>query len=150
MTLIRTLFFLSATLFFIGCATEQELRDKRIAENQPTFLKLSNEEQSRSRIGQVAIGDSTTAVWFAWGKPDKKFSTTNKDGSTENWEYHKEDSKTVYELVPDRPHERYTVPYGCQVPQPGWHYEPRTVYVPIIEKFVQFFNGRATQINIYE
>ena len=152
-----------ALAFLAGCMTEQELRDKRIAANQAVFLQLDAGAQGRARIGQVAIGDNSTTVWFAFGEPDKKSSSTTAAGTVEVWDYYTSVPQYYYELEPNPPppdprdrHARhyydsrlFYVPPGLPPPPPGWHYEEATRYVPVLKRQCQFTNGLCTLINVY-
>ncbi len=152
-----------ALAFLAGCMTEQELRDQRIADNQAVFLQLDAGARSRAQIGQVAIGDNSTTVWFAFGEPDKKSSSTTAAGTVEVWDYYTSVPQDTYTLAqnppPPDPRDRHArhyydsrmfyVPPGSPPPPPGWHYEETTQYVPVLKRQFQFVNGVCTLINTY-
>lgn len=157
-----------AVLLLSGCMTEQELRDKRIADNQVLFLQLDEGAKYRAQTGQVVPGDTQTAVWFAYGNPGKKTSSSTAAGVVELWEYYRSVPEGYYVMVPDPPppppprpgdppprHHYHppsyiwTTPPGYAIAPPGWHYEERTRYVSVLAKQVQFVNGICSLINIY-
>ncbi len=148
---------LAAIALLSGCMTEQELRDQRIAENQTVFLQLDAGAQARARSGQVTIGDTHTAVWFAYGEPNKKSSSVSASGTVEVWDYYTSVPQYYYELEPNPPPDPYdrgrrfyfSIPAGYPPPPPGFHYEERTRYVDALKRQFQFVNGLCTLINTY-
>lgn len=164
---------LAAALLSTGCMTAQDWRDKRIADNPSLFMQLDPGAQYRAQTGQVVPGDTQTAVWFAFGSPDKKTSSATASGVVETWDYYRSVPESYYVLMPDppppppppppgprmppppphhhRPHYRplYMTPAGYAPATPGWHYEERTRYVSVLARQVQFVNGICSLINHY-
>ena len=150
-------------MLLAGCMSEQELRDKRIAENQTLFMQLDPAARSRAQFAQIAIGDTQTAVWFAYGEPDKKTSSVSAAGTVEIWDYYTSVPQETYVLVanPPPPDPRdgrgrhhfdafsFVIPPGYAPPPPGWHYEEDTEYVTALKRQFQFVNGLCTLINTY-
>jgi hypothetical protein len=74
-------------LALVGCASVQELRDRRIAENQELFDSFPAEIQEQVRQGQVEVGFSADMVRLAWGPPDQVFTRTSRDRHATVWGY---------------------------------------------------------------
>ena len=63
-----TLAVATSTLILTGCSTPQT----RISEHPDFYQSLSPRDQALVNQGQIRIGMSRTAVWLAWGSPDRK------------------------------------------------------------------------------
>jgi hypothetical protein len=83
MKTVAFILVLSALAFFSGCATPAA----RIERNPEVFAKLSPTEQQTIREGKVAIGFTPEMVKLALGEPDRVFTRTDAQGSTESWSY---------------------------------------------------------------
>ena len=70
-----------------GCASTQEMRNKRISKNQDIFNSFPPEVQQQVRQGQVNIGFSTDMVRLAWGAPDTVSTRTTQEAVTTVWRY---------------------------------------------------------------
>ncbi|MDH3346613.1 MAG: hypothetical protein OEM02_00735 [Desulfobulbaceae bacterium] len=70
-----------------GCFSLQQVRDRRIVNNQLLFNTFSPEVQEKVRQGNIDIGFSEHMVGIAWGSPSRIFNRTTKEGVTIIWEY---------------------------------------------------------------
>ena len=66
-----------------SCSTPQT----RISEHPDLYQSLSHRDQALVNQGQIRIGMSRTAVWLAWGSPDRKIVGNMGGGPTETWVY---------------------------------------------------------------
>src|SRR5262245_24452151 len=89
-----TLAVATGTLLFSSCSTPQT----RISENPNLYQSLSPKDQTLVSQGNIRIGMSRTAVWLAWGSPDRKIVGNMGGGTTETWLY-------IY-------YQTYNPPYG--------------------------------------
>src|SRR6478672_9401002 len=88
---MRRRFFLRAstfalaagTLILTGCSTPET----RISEHPDLYQSLSHRDQALASQGEIRIGMSRTAVWLAWGSPDRKIVGNMGGGPTETWIY---------------------------------------------------------------
>ena len=78
-----TLGVAAAALVVTGCSTPQT----RISEHPDLYQSLSQRDQALVTQGQIRIGMSKTAVWLAWGSPDRKIVGNMGGGPTETWLY---------------------------------------------------------------
>ncbi|WP_428610027.1 hypothetical protein [Sedimenticola sp.] len=83
-TAILALFLL---LTLAGCASVQELRDRRITENQGLFDAFPVAIQEQVRQGRVEIGFTGDMVRLAWGEPDQVFTRTTREKRATVWGY---------------------------------------------------------------
>lgn len=74
-------------LALAGCASVQELRDRRIAENPELFDSFPTEIQEQVRQGRVEVGFSADMVRLAWGPPDQVFTRTTSERRATVWAY---------------------------------------------------------------
>lgn len=70
-----------------GCMGSQYLREQRIARNQEVFNSYSPELQAKILAGQVDIGFDQQMVFISWGKADRIYTRTTKQGSVTVWAY---------------------------------------------------------------
>ena len=80
---VSMLGFATGTLILTSCSTPQT----RISEHQDLYQSLSHRDQALVVAGQIRIGMSRTAVWLAWGSPDRKIVGNMGGGPTETWIY---------------------------------------------------------------
>lgn len=66
-----------------GCSTV----DSRIARHREQFDAWPLEVREKIAAGQIAIGFTADQVRVALGEPDRVFTRTTSDGSTEVWSY---------------------------------------------------------------
>ncbi len=66
-----------------SCSTPQT----RISDHQDIYQSLSPRDQALVTQAQIRIGMSRTAVWLAWGSPDRKIVGDMGGGRTETWLY---------------------------------------------------------------
>ena len=78
-----TLAVATGTLILTSCSTPQT----RISEHPDLYQSLSHRDQALVSQGQIRIGMSRTAVWLAWGSPDRKIVGNMGGGPTETWLY---------------------------------------------------------------
>ena len=78
-----TLAVAMGTLILTSCSTPQT----RISEHADFYQSLSRRDQALVSQGQIRIGMSRTAVWLAWGSPDRKVVGNMGSGPTETWVY---------------------------------------------------------------
>jgi len=78
-----TLGIATGTLLLSSCSTPQT----RISENPNLYQSLSPKDQALVNQGQIRMGMSRSAVWLAWGSPDRKIVGNMGGGTTETWLY---------------------------------------------------------------
>ena len=69
----------TGTLLLNSCSTPET----RISEHPDLYRSLSHKNQALVSQGQIRIGMSRTAVWLAWGTPDRKILGNMGGGPTE-------------------------------------------------------------------
>ncbi|WP_052761226.1 hypothetical protein [Sedimenticola thiotaurini] len=74
-------------LLLAGCATVQERRDRRIADNQELFDSFPEEIQTQIRQGSVEVGFTPDMVRLAWGPPDHVFTRVTEARRATIWGY---------------------------------------------------------------
>jgi hypothetical protein len=84
------------TLIVTACSTPQT----RISEHPDLYQTLSSRAQSLVTQGQIRIGMSRTAVWLAWGSPDRKIIGNMGGGVTETWVYIYYATRPYYPFAP--------------------------------------------------
>jgi hypothetical protein len=72
-----------AALWLCGCSTPET----RISRDPETFARLTSEQQSMIRSGQIGYGFTTEMVRLALGEPDRVHLRTDKSGTSEIWAY---------------------------------------------------------------
>jgi hypothetical protein len=123
----------TAALILTSCSTPET----RISEHPDLYQSLSHKDQALVSQGQIRIGMSRTAVWLAWGSPDRKIVGNMGGGATETWLY-------IYYAT-------YYPPYG---PWGPWGYFGDPLYdpfyysyippsIPYPSKVVTFARGRV-------
>jgi len=123
-----TLSLATGALVLTSCSTPQT----RISDHPDLYQTLSHRDQALVGQGQVRIGMPRTAVWLAWGSPDRKIVGNMGGGPTETWIY------SYYATYP------YYPPYGPWAPwdDPYYYsYIPPSILYP--GKVVTFANGRV-------
>jgi len=78
-----TLVLATGALILTGCSTPQT----RISEHPDLYQSLSPRDQALVGQGQIRTGMSRTAVWLAWGSPDRKIIGNMGAGRRETWVY---------------------------------------------------------------
>jgi hypothetical protein len=73
----------AAALLLAGCSTV----DSRIARNRAAFNTWPPAVQDKVVIGQIDIGFTPDQVRVALGEPDRVFSRTTADGTSQVWSY---------------------------------------------------------------
>src|SRR4029079_5752305 len=80
---VSTLSVATGALILTNCSTPET----RISEHSDLYQTLSQKDQALVSQGQIRIGMSRTAVWLAWGSPDRKIIGNMGGGRTETWIY---------------------------------------------------------------
>ena len=70
-------------LLLAGCSTV----DSRIAKNRDVFNTWPAPVQDKVVVGQIDIGFTTDQVRVALGEPDRVFTRTSGDGTSQVWSY---------------------------------------------------------------
>ena len=82
---LKTLFLITAAvgLLVTGCSTV----DSRIAKNRDLFNTWPPGVQDKVVVGQIDIGFTPDQVRVALGEPDRVFTRTTGDGTSQVWSY---------------------------------------------------------------
>jgi hypothetical protein len=93
-------------LILPGCSTVET----RISGHPEIYQSLSHSDQALVSQGQIRDGMSRSAVWLAWGSPDRKIVGNMRGRPTETWVYVR--------------YETYSYPYPYPYPfyGPGYGY----------------------------
>ena len=128
-----TLGLATGALILTSCSTPQT----RISEHPDLYQSLSHRDQALVNQGQIRIGMSRTAVWLAWGSPDRKIVGNMGGGPTETWVY------IYYATYPYYPaYEPWDLYFGDPFYDPFcYSYIPPSIPYP--GKVVTFANGRV-------
>jgi outer membrane protein assembly factor BamE (lipoprotein component of BamABCDE complex) len=73
----------SCVLWAAGCSTV----DSRIAKNRELFNSWPGAVQEKIVVGQIDIGFTADQVRVALGDPDRVFTRTTADGTSQVWSY---------------------------------------------------------------
>src|SRR5215469_1226012 len=132
--LLRTSTLAVATgmLILTSCSTPQT----RISEHLDLYQSLSPRDQALVSQGQIRIGMSRTAVWLAWGSPDRKIIGNMGGGPTETWVY------VYYATCPYYPFEPLDEYFGAPLYDP-FCYSWFPPSIPFPGKLVSFAHGKA-------
>jgi hypothetical protein len=89
--------FLLATVLAVltGCATPES----RIKEKPEVFALFPPEVQANVKAGKIDIGYDKDMVYIALGKPDREYTRTTAEGTTEVWSYTATYSTSSRQLV---------------------------------------------------
>lgn len=82
-TRIASLCGAALALLLAGCSTV----DSRIAKNRPAFNSWPPAVQDKVVVGQIDIGFTPEQVAVALGQPDRVFTRTTADGTSQVWSY---------------------------------------------------------------
>jgi len=126
-----TLGLAMCALILVSCSTPQT----RISEHPDLYQSISPRDQALVSQGQIRTGMPRTAVWLAWGSPDRKIIGNMGAGRRETWVY-------IY----------YATSYPCYGPWDPYFGAP--LYYPFYDsdlpptisypgKIVTFANGRV-------
>lgn len=74
---------IACALLATGCSTV----DSRIAKNRELFNTWPTAVQDKVVVGQIDIGFSADQVRVALGEPDRVFTRTTADGTSQVWSY---------------------------------------------------------------
>lgn len=101
---IRTCCFCSAiasvVMFMMGCLSNAEWIEKRIAERQDYFTTLPAETQTRIRSGRLQVGDTADDAWLVYGAPTRVYNRLTATSTNEVWSYVTTDIQPVDEFRP--------------------------------------------------
>lgn len=119
-------------LILTSCSTPQT----RISEHPDLYQSLSRRGQALVGQGQVRIGMSRTAVWLAWGSPDRRIIGNMGGGPTETWIY------VYYATCPYYPFEPLDEYFGAPLYDP-FCYSWFPPSIPYPGKLVTFAHGKV-------
>lgn len=77
----------TVTVFLVGCLTQRQIIERRIAKKAAFFSALPSESQQRIRAGRLETGDARDAAWIVYGKPDRTFTKVTSGTTNEVWSY---------------------------------------------------------------
>jgi hypothetical protein len=80
---VSTFALAMGALILTSCSTPQT----RISEHPDLYQSLSARDKALLDQGQIRVGMPPTAVWLAWGSPDRKIIGNMGAGRTETWLY---------------------------------------------------------------
>ena len=124
--------FAAGAIVFTSCSTPQT----RISDHPDFYQSLSQRDQALVSQGQIRIGMSRTAVWLAWGSPDRKIVGNMGGGPTETWIY------VYYATSPYYPFEPLDEYFGAPLYDP-FCYSWFPPSIPYPGKVVTFARGRV-------
>jgi hypothetical protein len=127
-----TLAVATGTLILTSCSTPQT----RISEHPDLYQSLSPRDQALVSQGQIRIEMSRTAVWLAWGSPDRKIIGNMGGGVTETWVY------IYYATCPYYPFAPLDEYFGAPLYDP-FCYSWFPPSIPYPGKLVTFARGRV-------
>jgi hypothetical protein len=127
-----TLAVATSILILTGCSTPQT----RISEHPHLYKSLSPRDQVLASQGQIRIGMSRTAVWLAWGAPDRKIIGNIGGGMTETWIY------IYYASCPYYPYAPLDEYFGAPLYDP-FCYSWFPPSIPYPGKLVTFGHGKV-------
>jgi hypothetical protein len=125
-----TLGLAAGALILTSCSTPQT----RISDHPDLYQSLSRRDQALVSQGQIRTGMSRTAVWLAWGSPDRKIVGNAGGGPTETW---------LYVYYATYPYYGSWDPYfGAPLYDP-FYYASFPPSIPYPGKVVSFAHGRV-------
>jgi hypothetical protein len=122
----------TSAVILTSCSTPQT----RISDHPGLYQSLSQRDQALVSQGQIRIGMSRTAVWLAWGSPDRKIVGNMGGGPTETWVY------VYYATYPYYPFEPLDEYFGAPLYDP-FCYSWFPPSIPYPGKLVTFAHGKA-------
>jgi hypothetical protein len=122
----------AGALILTSCSTPQT----RISDHPDLYQSISHRDQTLVNQGQIRIGMSRTAVWLAWGSPDRKIIGNMGGGTTETWVY------IYYANYPYYPYEPLDEYFGAPLYNP-FCYSWFPPSIPYPGKLVTFAHGNA-------
>ena len=137
---LRSCLAVLSLLAAAGCATPES----RIKDNPEIFNNFPPEVQSKVRTGQIGIGYTKDMVFIALGKPDREYTRTTAEGTSEVWSF--TDTYTSTER------QRITADFRIVDPQGGFRTTRDTVWADVnvpheYEKLrIEFRNDEVTAI----
>ena len=127
-----TLGLATVAIVLTSCSTPQT----RISDHPDFYQSLSQRDQELVSQGQIRVGMSRTAVWLAWGSPDRKIVGNMGGGPTETWVY------VYYATYPYYPFEPLDEYFGAPLYDP-FCYSWFPPSIPYPGKVVTFARGRV-------
>jgi hypothetical protein len=126
-----TLVLATGALIVTSCSTPQT----RISEHPDLYQSLSPRDQALVSQGQIRTGMSRTAVWLAWGSPDRKIVGNMGAGRRETWVY-------IYYATYHPYYGPWDPYFGAPLYYPFYDWDlPPSISYP--GKVVTFANGRV-------
>jgi hypothetical protein len=130
---VSMLVLATGALILTSCSTPQT----RISDHPDLYQSLSSKDQALVSQGQIRTGMSRTAVWLAWGLPDRKIVGNLGTGRRETWVY------IYYATYPYYPCYGPWDPYlGAPLYDP-FYYSDIPPSIPYPGKVVTFASGRV-------
>lgn len=129
-------FFLSAialllALFLASCATNSI--DRRIQRYPALFDNLSDKDKDKVFYGEIAEGMSRDAVFLAWGRANRVIRGSRSGRDLEQWLY-----------FGTEPVNTVSVGFGSYgYYGSAWDFGSGVDYVPVLDRRVEFKNGRV-------
>ena len=123
---------ITSALAVTSCSTPQT----RISEHPDLYQSLSSKDQTLVNQEQIRIRMSRSAVWLAWGSPDRKIIGNMGGGPTETWVYV---YYANYPYYPFAPLDEY---FGAPLFDP-FCYSWFPPSIPYPGKLVTFAHGRV-------
>jgi hypothetical protein len=123
-----TLVLATGALIPTSCSTPQT----RISDHPDLYQSLSSRDRALVNQGQIRTGMSRTAVWLAWGSPDRKIVGNTQGRATETW---------IYISYMTYPYYPYGYPYN-DLYDP-FYYADVAPAIPYPSRVVTFRNGRV-------
>lgn len=149
----------AVALLASGCASEAELRSRRIYSDVQSFSKLDQAAQARVQEGYIQPGDPSFAAWMAYGDPASKSIQTTTNGTFEVWNYFRPVpeyyEEWIYDDMPPPRHHHRPPPdprFGPPPPPPphyGWRREERVRYVDALKRQLLFSDGLCVGVFEY-
>ncbi len=134
-------FFLTIGLLaLVGCATPES----RIKEKPEVFAGFPPEIQANVRAGKIDIGYDKDMVYIALGKPQREYTRTTAQGTSDVWSYTATYTTTSRQLVDG--------PFRVRDSQGIYHSVSDSVWVDVQQQHeyeklrVEFENGKVKAI----
>ena len=127
-----TLVLATGALILTSCSTPET----RISEHPDLSQNLSPRDRALVSQGQIRTGMPRTAVWLAWGSPDRKIIGNMGAGRRETWVY------IYYATYPYPCYDPLDLYFGAPLYHPFYDSDfPPSIPYP--GKVVTFGNGRV-------
>lgn len=84
---MKTSFVIFGATFVAALCCSCSSPDSRIKDHAGVFNSLSAEDQGKIRGGHVDVGFTEEMVIMALGEPDRRFTRTTSEGTSQVWAY---------------------------------------------------------------